>query len=68
MNSNLHPGFPGNAYKPASYLLGWTRARFGDVMTVANVLHDFHWAAPWDRSPSSRTEKPVRKIVSWEDD
>jgi hypothetical protein len=60
MNSDLHSGFPGT--KPASHLLGWTKARLGDVMTVAKVLHDFHWAAPWDESPSSATEQPVRQI------
>jgi len=60
MDSDLHSGFPG-----ASHLLGWTKARFREVMTAAEALHDFHWAAPWDasQSPQSVEQKPVRQIL-----
>ena len=63
MNSDLHSGFSGN--KPASHLLGWTKARFREVMTTAEALHDFHWAAPWDasQSPQSAEHQPVRQIL-----
>jgi hypothetical protein len=34
-------------------LLGWMKARLGDVMVTAEVLHDVQWAAPWDNAQSA---------------
>ena len=61
MSSDCHPGSPGTTYKPTSSITrlpGWMKARFLDVMVVAEVLHDVRWAAPWDdaRSPHSSSE------------
>jgi len=58
MSSDYHPGSPGTTHKPISSITrlpGWMKARFLDVMVVAEVLHDVRWAAPWDdaRSPHS---------------
>jgi hypothetical protein len=54
MRSDFHCGCPDATHKPASFaLLGWMKARFRDVMIVAEVLHEVRWAAPWDDSQSS---------------
>jgi hypothetical protein len=54
MSSDLHSGFPDATCKPVlrPHLLGWVKARFRDIMTVADVLHDLRWTAPWDEAPS----------------
>jgi len=51
MSSDYHPGSPGTTHKPTSSITRlpeWMKARFLDVMVVAEVLHDVRWAAPWD--------------------
>jgi len=54
MHSDFHTGHPDTSHKPASFApLGWLKARFQDVMTVADVLHDAQWSAPWDEPQSS---------------
>jgi hypothetical protein len=56
MSTDLHASSPRATHKRTSStvsLLGWMKARFGDVMVTAEVLHDVQWAAPWDDAQSA---------------
>jgi len=42
MSSDYHPGSADTTYKPTSFITrlpGWMKARFREVMVVAEVLH-----------------------------
>ena len=57
MSTDLQPSLSCVTHKRVSFvtlLLGWMKARFGDVMLAAEVLHDIQWAAPWDDHPRSK--------------
>ena len=57
MSSDLHPFYAGPTHKPASFignLLGWVKARHGDLMVAAKVLHKVQWSAPWDETDSRK--------------
>ena len=56
MRHDLQPGSACPTHKQSSLalpLLGWMKARFGDVMVTAEVLHDVQWVAPWDNAQSA---------------
>jgi hypothetical protein len=62
MSTDSHSGCQVGPYKPASFnthLIRWLKARFRDVMIVAEVLHDVQYAAPWDdQHPGVRIRLP----------
>ena len=48
-------GSPAPTHKSASSaVLAWLKARLADAMAVAEVLHNFHYAAPWDDCRTSK--------------
>ena len=64
MRNDIHSNSPGTTHKPGSFILhplGWMKARFRDIMVVAEVMHEVQWTAPWDEpgSPKARSRRWV---------